>query len=78
MSKMTMILAGAAGYVLGAKAGHERYEQIKSAAQKVARDPRVQHRAQQAQTVVKEKATDAAHLATDKMHSSNSSSATTF
>jgi hypothetical protein len=76
MRKTTMILAGAAGYVLGAKAGHERYEQIKSAAQKVTRDPRVQRRAQQAQTVVKEKAADTMHTATSKMHSSDSQSPT--
>jgi hypothetical protein len=36
-------LAGmAAGYVLGARAGRERYEQIKQAAQKLAGNPKVQ------------------------------------
>lgn len=34
--------AFALGYVLGAKAGHERYEQIRSAFAKVMGDPRVQ------------------------------------
>ncbi|GAB2619842.1 hypothetical protein GCM10027270_02990 [Nocardioides ginkgobilobae] len=42
MSKLTMLAAAGVGYVLGARAGHERYEQIKTTAQKVARDPRVQ------------------------------------
>ncbi len=57
MNKTTMLLAGAAGYVLGTRAGRERYEQIKSAAQRVARDPRVQRKAQEAQSVVREKVT---------------------
>lgn len=56
MRKFTMIAAGAVGYVLGAKAGRERYEQIMSGARKVARDPRVQQKTRQAGDVVKEKA----------------------
>jgi hypothetical protein len=63
MRKTTMILTGAAGYVLGARAGRERYEQIKAAAQRVARDPRVQRRAHEAQAVMKEKAGEAASQA---------------
>ena len=77
MSKTTMILAGAAGYVLGARAGRGRYEQIKGAAQRVARDPRVQQKAHQAQTVVKEKAGEAASQAAAKVKSSNGAPAAT-
>ena len=36
MSKVTMLAAAGVGYVLGARAGRERYEQIKAGAQKVA------------------------------------------
>jgi hypothetical protein len=42
MSKITLSLAFAAGYVVGAKAGRGRYEQIRASAQKVAENPKVQ------------------------------------
>ncbi len=42
MSRITMLVAGAAGYVLGARAGRERYEQITRAAAQVAQRPEVQ------------------------------------
>lgn len=42
MSKLTLLAAVGVGYVLGTRAGRERYEQIKTQAQKVAADPRVQ------------------------------------
>lgn len=35
MSKLTILAAGAVGYVLGAKAGRERYDQITKQAQKI-------------------------------------------
>ena len=56
MSKLTMLVTGAAGYVLGTKAGRERYEQIKARASKVAQDPRVRTKAKDAGTMMKEKA----------------------
>ncbi|MCK2220041.1 YtxH domain-containing protein [Actinomadura sp. ATCC 31491] len=40
--RMTFTLGLAIGYVLGSRAGRERYEQIKRAAQRVADNPRVQ------------------------------------
>ena len=63
-----MLLAAAGvGYVLGAKAGRERYEQIKGTFIKVKDDPRVQEKAHQAvdfaadkAPVVKDKVTEAA------------------
>lgn len=42
MHKITTALAVGAGYVLGARAGRDRYESIKTQAKKVWRDPRVQ------------------------------------
>lgn len=56
MRKLTILLSGAVGYVLGTRAGRERYEQIKSMATKVKEDPRVQEKAQQAADLAKEKA----------------------
>ncbi|MED7926291.1 YtxH domain-containing protein [Nonomuraea bangladeshensis] len=40
--RMTFTMGLAIGYVLGSRAGRERYEQIKRAAQRVADNPRVQ------------------------------------
>ena len=56
MKKLMMLAAGAAGYVLGARAGRERYEQIKSGAQKLKNNPTVQKKAGQATAAVKENA----------------------
>lgn len=56
MRKLTILLSGAVGYVLGTRAGRERYEQIKSMASRVKEDPRVQEKAQQAADLAKEKA----------------------
>lgn len=76
MKKIPMLVAFAAGYTLGSKAGRGRYEQIKSSAQKVAENPHVQaatHKAQEAVAtqaalaadVAKEKVSDAASTAAD-------------
>lgn len=56
MRKLTILLSGAVGYVLGTRAGRERYEQIRSMAGRVKDDPRVQEKAQQAADLAKEKA----------------------
>ena len=56
MKKLLLLTGAAVGYVLGAKAGRERYDQIMSTAKGVARDPRVQQKAREAQTAVKENA----------------------
>ena len=56
MKKLTLLIAAAAGYVLGARAGRERYEQIKRTATRVKEDPRVQEKAHQAADLAKEKA----------------------
>jgi hypothetical protein len=56
MRKLTILLSGAIGYVLGSRAGRERYEQIKGLATRVKDDPRVQEKTQQAADLAKEKA----------------------
>ena len=83
MKKLTLLAAGAVGYVLGTRAGRERYEQIKAGASKIASDPRVRSKASDAghalkeqAPVVKDKVVDAASSAKDKMHGSNNGSST--
>ena len=56
MRKLTILISGAIGYVLGTRAGRERYEQIRSMATKVKENPTVQEKAQHAAEVAKEKA----------------------
>ena len=77
MKKLTLLIAGGIGYVLGARAGRERYEQIKRTATRVKDDPRVQEKAAQAADLAKEKApivkdkvASAAGAASDKVTSS--------
>ncbi|MFC5178019.1 hypothetical protein [Nocardioides taihuensis] len=56
MSKLTLLAAGAAGYVLGARAGRQRYDQIAQTARSVMGNPKVQAARQQAQDVAAEQA----------------------
>lgn len=74
MKKLFLLAAAGAGYVLGARAGRERYEQIVRAKNRVAADPRVQQaadRAREQAPVVKDKvssaASNAASSARDKV-----------
>ncbi len=71
MKKLMLLGAGAVGYVLGAKAGRERYEQISRQAQKIRSNPDVQQKVDEARHVAK----DAADTATDKVRSQKGSSA---
>ena len=82
MKKLTLLIAGGIGYVLGTRAGRERYEQIKKAATRVKDDPRVQEKAAQAADLAKEKApivkdkvAAAASTAADKVTPSGSGGA---
>ncbi|WP_187271853.1 hypothetical protein [Aeromicrobium terrae] len=54
--KSMLLIAGAAGYVLGARAGRERYDQIKEHADRLVNNPTVQKAASDAKDVVAEKA----------------------
>ncbi len=56
MRKMTAIVAGGVGYVLGARAGRQRYEQIRGMAMKVKSNPKVQETAHKAADTAKEAA----------------------
>ena len=81
MKKLLILVAGGIGYVLGTKAGRQRYEQIRGTFVKVKDDPRVQEKAHQAADlakekapVVKEKVTQAADAASAKVRSVTGSS----
>ncbi len=52
--KVMLLGAFGAGYVLGARAGRQRYEQIASQAQRFWNDPRVRAKAGQAQDLAKD------------------------
>lgn len=77
MKGKLILLAGAAvGYVLGTRAGRQRYEEIKGRADALWHDPKVQQKVTDAQQAVmakapelQEKLTDAASRATDKVKS---------
>ena len=78
MRKMTMLVSGGIGYVLGARAGRERYDQIRSLALKVKGNPTVQatasraaDAAKEAAPVVKDKAFGAADAAVQKVKPSS-------
>jgi hypothetical protein len=76
MKKTSLLIAAGIGYVLGTRAGRERYDQIRDAALKVRNDPRVQEKAKQAADVareqapvIKDKVTEGAHAAAEKVKS---------
>lgn len=54
--KAAMVVGLATGYVLGARDGRGRYEQLKTQADRLWHDPKVQKNVAQAQGIVKEKA----------------------
>ncbi|PRY09083.1 hypothetical protein [Kineococcus rhizosphaerae] len=87
--KAIFLIAGAAGYVLGARAGRERYDQISSAVGRLWGNPKVQQRvvdledragdlAKQAGSVAQEKvgaaASSVAGTVKDKVSSNGSGS----
>ena len=81
MKKLLILVAGGIGYVLGTKAGRERYEQMRSTFNKVKDDPRVQEKAHQATDlakqkapIVKDKLADVADKGVAKVGASNGSS----
>lgn len=53
------------GYVLGTRAGRERYEQLKANVMKVWNDPRVQKQVDAVEDFVKEKAPEVAEFVSD-------------
>jgi hypothetical protein len=82
MRKLTVLVAGGIGYVLGTRAGRERYDQIRGLANQVKNNPKVQAKAHQAADaarehapVVKDKLADAAGTAASKVKPSSGSGA---
>ncbi|TKJ16784.1 hypothetical protein [Blastococcus sp. CCUG 61487] len=65
MAKLSFLAGFGAGYVLGARAGHERYEQIRRAWDRAKDDPRLQSLAGMAQA----RADDALSSIRDRMGS---------
>jgi len=63
--KILLVTGLAVGYLLGTRAGRERYEEITSAAKKLWADPRVQKPVKQAEDFVKEKAPEVADFVAD-------------
>jgi hypothetical protein len=63
--KLLFVAGAAVGYILGARAGRKRYEQIKSAAQKVWDQPAVQKQVHQAQEFAADKVGDIPSLVGD-------------
>lgn len=59
MRKSVTAVAFAAGYLLGARAGRDRYDAIVAKAKGLWQDPRVQEKVGQAQDVAKQKASQA-------------------
>jgi hypothetical protein len=53
--KLVLIISVVAAYVMGARAGRERYEQIMASVKQALNDPRVQEAAAQAGEAVKDK-----------------------
>ncbi|GLK19112.1 MULTISPECIES: hypothetical protein [Herbiconiux] len=65
MKKILVIVAFAAGYVVGARAGRRRYEQIRDKAQQLWHDDHVQSAVQSAGDAVEQVAGKAADKAGD-------------
>ena len=70
MKKLTLLIGIGIGYVLGSRAGRERYEQIRTGAQKVASSPTVQSAATKVQETVADKAPAVADAVRDRVSSS--------
>lgn len=73
MSKIALALAAAGGYVLGAKAGRERYDQIQQQASRLWSDPRVQKAKAQARDTAAEAAVSAKDTVQEKVQDVRSS-----
>lgn len=74
MRKLTLLIGVGIGYILGAKAGRERYEQLADQAGKVWSDPRVQSKVEEVKEQApvlagkaKEQASHAAETARSKV-----------
>ncbi|MEW2246143.1 MULTISPECIES: YtxH domain-containing protein [unclassified Streptomyces] len=65
--RLTFVAGLALGYVLGTKAGRERYEQLKKSAQQLAQNPAVRNTAESAAQQGRQFAGKAYHVVSDKV-----------
>ncbi len=72
IKKLTLLAAFGGGYVLGARAGRARYEQIADGARRFAGNPKVQAAASKAQETVAQQAPVVASAVKDKASSAAS------
>ncbi len=67
MWKLTLIVGAGIGYVLGARAGRQRYEQIVRTTRQIAQNPRVQDAAEKARQQAGAVAGKAAGVVADRV-----------
>ncbi|MET8407255.1 YtxH domain-containing protein [Streptomyces sp. NPDC005195] len=65
--RLTFVAGLAVGYVLGTRAGRERYEQLKKSARQVAQNPAVRNTAETAAQQGRQVAGKAYHVVSEKM-----------
>lgn len=65
--KLTFVIGLALGYVIGTRAGRERYEQLKKSARRVSQNPAVRNAAESAAQNGREVAGKAFHAVSDKV-----------
>ncbi|GFH34214.1 YtxH domain-containing protein [Streptomyces pacificus] len=65
--RLTFMAGLGVGYVLGARAGHERYEQMKKTAREFAQNPAVRNAAESAAQSGREMAGKALHVVSDRV-----------
>jgi SLT domain-containing protein len=70
--KITLLVGGAVGYVLGTRAGRERYDEIVSQARGLWENPKVQEQAHKATDLAKEKAPEVQKKVADAASSASS------
>lgn len=64
-SKILFVAGLGLGYILGTRAGREKYDELKTAALKVWNDPRVQKQVDAVEDFVKDKAPEVAEFVSD-------------
>jgi len=63
--KLLLVVGLGVGYVLGARAGRERYDELKAGVSRFWHDPRVQKQVKTAQDFAKDKAPEVVDFVTD-------------
>ncbi|MCU1422442.1 MAG: YtxH protein [Microbacteriaceae bacterium] len=63
--KILLLVGVGIGYVLGTRAGREKYDEIKAAVDRLWNDPRVQRQVNQAEDFVKDKGPEVAEFLAD-------------